>query len=405
MNNLLIKISIPLIILLFSNSIIIRSEILNTSFYFNRMANDGENLWIATSKGIIRYNKEADKAYNVSDSLGIDNEAIIQAITFDKNNRLWFSIKDNGIYYHENGQTLNRPDVYIKSYTRYAFAFDNNDSIWTSAGGNYTAPLYNNYSAGYSTPDTRSITISPSIMDMEFDSKNNLWIAIYGEYNTLLCHKNGNSYCESIIQGSNIIPDITIDKNDNIWYCIADAIYYYDTTIHNHKRYWHDTDSNIPAAHFYASDIDNEGNVWFTSSHYLLRYDGNNFKWWNCFGYHEARAILCDNNIVWVLMKDDTLCKFENETFTRIDLKDIVTGIYEEETTVSNIKAYVSNGVLYVKSSKEIKNISIYDSMGRTLLSPNPSSAEMGEIAIPLDLDIKGLLLVKVNNEVVKVVI
>lgn len=401
MNNLLTKTLILLIPLLFSTSVI-KSETLNTSFYFNRMANDGKNLWIATSKGIIKYNKEADKAYNVSDSLGIDNEAIIQAITFDKNNRLWFSIKDNGIYFHENGQTLNRPDVYIESYTRYAFAFDNNDSIWTSAGGNYTAPLYNNYSAGYSTPDTRSFTISPSIMDMEFDSKNNLWITIYGEYNTLLCHKNGNSYCESIIQGSNIIPDITIDKNDNIWYCIADAIYYYDTTIHNHKRYWHDTDSNIPAAHFYASDIDNEGNVWFTSSHYLLRYDGNNFKWWNCFGYHEARAILCDNNTVWILMKDDTLCKFKNETFTRIDLKDTVLGIRDNVLSKANTKAYVSAGVLYIENVEGINSVEIYDITGRVITSGRYNSSSV-QISLPTPL--KGVIMVKVNSEVIKVAI
>ena len=87
-----------------------------------------------------------------------------------------------------------------------------------------------------------------------------------------------------------------------------------------------------------------------------------------------------------------------------VNPKSALQGVEESTAEESNTKAYVSNGVLYVKSSEEITNISIYDSMGRTILTPNLSSVERGEIAIPLDLNIKGLLLVKVNNEVVKVI-
>ena len=84
------------------------------------------------------------------------------------------------------------------------------------------------------------------------------------------------------------------------------------------------TNSNIPAAQFYANDVDKDGNVWFTSSHYLLRYNGEDFKWWNCYGYHEARAIYCDDDAVYVLMQDDTLMKFQNEKFKTIDLTETV---------------------------------------------------------------------------------
>ena len=381
-----------------------RSETLDTSIYFNRIANDGENLWIATSKGIIKYNKEEDKAYNVCEELGLDTEDVIHSIAIDKSNKLWFSVKNKGVYYYQDGKTYYRKGVYKDDYVRYAFAFDCNDSIWVSAGGYYTGPQYNEYPAGYNTPDTYSPTMQPTIMDMEFDSNNNLWILIYGEYNTLLCHKNGNTYCESVIEGTTLVPSITIDKSNNIWYSVRDAIYYYDTSTHNHTRYWHDTDSNIPAAHFFGSDIDDDGNVWFTSSHYLLRYDGKDFKWWNCYGYHEARSIVCDNNIVWVLMSDDALCKFEDNSFTRIVLKDAVTGIEESSAEESNTKAYVSNGVLYIENSEGVNSVTIYDAMGRTLLTPNPSPVERGEIAIPLNLNVKGLLLVKVNNEAVKVI-
>ncbi|MBE6299540.1 MAG: hypothetical protein E7083_04280 [Bacteroidales bacterium] len=78
------------------------------------------------------------------------------------------------------------------------------------------------------------------------------------------------------------------------------------------------------------------------------------------------------------------------------------SGINESTAEINNTKAYVSNGVLYIKSNEEITDISIYDSMGRNILFPNSSAVER-EVEIPLP-DVKGVLLVKVNNEVVKVI-
>ena len=78
------------------------------------------------------------------------------------------------------------------------------------------------------------------------------------------------------------------------------------------------------------------------------------------------------------------------------------SGINESTAEINNTKAYVSNGVLYIKSNDEITDISIYDSMGRNILFPNSSAVER-EVEIPLP-DVKGVLLVKVNNEVVKVI-
>ena len=109
-----------------------------------------------------------------------------------------------------------------------------------------------------------------------------------------------------------------------------------------------------------------------------------------------------------ILQQNNISIGTEIQSFTfgeGVNPEDILQGVEDNKADIPQTKAYVSNGVLYVKSREEIKNISIYDSMGRTLFTPNPSSAEMEEIAIPLDLNIKGLLLVKVNNEVVKVII
>lgn len=60
-----------------------------------------------------------------------------------------------------------------------------------------------------------------------------------------------------------------------------------------------------------------------------------------------------------------------------------------------------------VKSSEETTDISIYDSLGRTIPIPNPSAEDRGATYTQIELPttLKGVIMVKVNNEVVKVVI
>ena len=81
------------------------------------------------------------------------------------------------------------------------------------------------------------------------------------------------------------------------------------------------------------------------------------------------------------------------------------SGINETPKEESNTKAYVSDGVLYIENSEGINSVAVYDAMGRSL-TPNPSPVERGatnaQISLPSTL--KGVIMVKVNNEVVKVI-
>ena len=80
------------------------------------------------------------------------------------------------------------------------------------------------------------------------------------------------------------------------------------------------------------------------------------------------------------------------------------SGINETPKEVSNTKAYVSNGVLYIENADGINSVAVYDAMGRNL-TPNPSPVERGATNAQIELPsaIKGVIMVKVNNEVVKV--
>lgn len=380
-----------------------KGEELNEKNYFNRLTNKGENIWIATSKGVIKYNKTEGEAYNANKVLGVENDDVVNCIKSDRGGKIWFSVEGKGIFCYDEEKITKRNDLYIESLLRLSFAFNSNDSIWISAGGYYVSPFIDDRQIGYTTPDNYSMDKKAYIMDMEFDSKGNLWISIFGEYNSLLCHKANNSYCESIIaKGNTVIPSLTIDSNDNIWYSTRRDIICHNTTTNSETRYWNDTDNNIPAAHFFGSDIDDEGNIWFTSSHYLLRYDGENFKWWNCYGYHEACAILCDGECVWILMRNDELFKFEDEKFEIIDLSPAVTGIEESTAKESDTKAYVSNGMLYIENAEGINTVEIYDVTGKKITSGTYNNASV-QISLPSIL--KGVIIVKVDSEIIKVTI
>ena len=80
-------------------------------------------------------------------------------------------------------------------------------------------------------------------------------------------------------------------------------------------------------------------------------------------------------------------------------------GINETPKEESNTKAYVSDGVLYIENSEGVNSVTVYDAMGRSL-TPNPSPVERGATNAQIELPsaIKGVIMVKVNNEVVKVI-
>ena len=401
--NIKLPIKVLALLLMIMICITSKGENLSEQNHFNRLANDGTNIWVATSKGVVRYNKIEKRAYNENETLEIDENSVVNCIKTDKSGRVWYSIENEGVYYYNGVKVESYFDFYKEELLRLAFAFDRNDSIWVSAGGHYISPMIEDTRIGQTTPDAYSTSKNAYIMDMEFDSKGNLWISIFGEYNSLLCQKSDNSYCESIIaEGNLVLPSLTIDKNDNIWYTLKEGLVYYNTQTGTQTLYSHDTDNNIPSAHFFASDIDENNNMWFTSSHYLVKYDGENFKWWNSYGYHDPRGILCDGDVVWIYMSNDVLFRFKDEKFEKIDLAPEVAGIEDNNIEKSNTKAFVSNETLIVESSEEITNISVYDMMGRVITSTNGNGATSTQITLPSNT--KGVLIVKVNDKVVKVV-
>ena len=79
------------------------------------------------------------------------------------------------------------------------------------------------------------------------------------------------------------------------------------------------------------------------------------------------------------------------------------SGINESIADTPKTKAYVSNGVLNIENIEGINSVVVYDIMGRVITSVNANGATSTQITLPST--IKGAIIVKVNNEVVKVLV
>ena len=86
-----------------------------------------------------------------------------------------------------------------------------------------------------------------------------------------------------------------------------------------------------------------------------------------------------------------------------VDPESVIQGIEENVVSESNTKAFVSNGVLNIERAEGITSVVVYDATGKVMSSANANGATSTQIALPST--IKGMLIVKVNNEVMKVMI
>ncbi len=99
-------------------------------------------------------------------------------------------------------------------------------------------------------------------------------------------------------------------------------------------------------------------------------------------------------------------CGDEIKPFTfgeGVDPESVIQGVEESITEVNKSKAFVSNEILNIENAGGINSVVVYDATGKVITSVNANGATSTQIALPLT--IKGVIMVKVNNEVVKVII
>lgn len=126
-------------------------------------------------------------------------------------------------------------------------------------------------------------------------------------------------------------------------------------------------------AHSWIKGIGSTGGLWF------------NFDWVPMSGYGERRSLKS--------------FYYKGKKFYPAE----ETGINKSIADTQKNKAYVYAGVLYIENAEGITSVEVYNSLG-TPLYRRGAGGEDSSLQIALPSTIKGVLFVKVNNEVVKVI-
>ena len=85
-----------------------------------------------------------------------------------------------------------------------------------------------------------------------------------------------------------------------------------------------------------------------------------------------------------------------------VNPESVIQEVEENNITESKSKAFVSNEMLNIENAEGINSVVVYDATGKVITSVNANGATSTQIA--LSSTIKGVIMVKVNNEVIKVV-
>ena len=238
------------------------------------------NKWIATTKGINRFDGTNWTTYNQQNtSNGLPNDNV-NYIKVDKLNNVWISAngfdgtgitKFNGTNWN-NFQYPNSSDQHVSS-----FCFDLNDNIWVGTlyngickfDGNNWTQYNNNISNGY---------ISNTIGKVIIDSVGNIWglsnqgFAMFDGTNWTNFYSTNSGYPNTTFQ------DFAIDSKGVLWFAGGDGLYKYEGskwTAFNTKN------SGLSDDKVWNITIDSKNNKWISTNYGLCKFDGINWTIFN----------------------------------------------------------------------------------------------------------------------------
>ena len=85
-----------------------------------------------------------------------------------------------------------------------------------------------------------------------------------------------------------------------------------------------------------------------------------------------------------------------------VNPESVIQGVEENNITESKTKAFVQNKILNIENTEGIDSVVVYDAMGKVITSTNANGATSTQITLPSNT--KGVLIIKVNDEVIKVI-
>ncbi|MGL4293523.1 MAG: hypothetical protein ACRCSQ_08105, partial [Bacteroidales bacterium] len=352
-------------------------------YYSNRIANDKDHLWIASHQGLIHYEKATGACVKSNALFSLADTTKFLSVYKDRANHLWVCGRHKEVMRYDGQQIAYYATNYRKELAYpllrhcYTMSFDNDNNPYLGA----SYKVY--YQFAFSEEDekyyheksaTAPLSSVPLSMDLARNGKSELaLLSSRSGYKDayVTCFRSDLNYRRFYTLSYCYASSLIADRSDKFWIASNNGLYCIDNDIKETQLYSHRTHPEVPEGWYVASDMDADGNLWFSATDFLLRYDGKTFTRFSCDRYKEARSILCDNNIVWIYTDDDSVIRFENGDFSQVNIDVDPSSINRISESKPYIVCWSEQGALSVSGTTPINRIKVFTTLGTEIAQIN----------------------------------
>lgn len=289
-----------------------------TNCWVRQMAMDGDDLWLATNAGLVKYNKQTGEhtVYTSSDS-GLCSDNLLSVAC--RNGKVVTGSYDNGVSEFDGITFTNYNMSNTPFETNQAFEeviYDSDGNLWLG-GSEYLYKYDGTAWEKYTLPHA-GMSAWLSFNALKFSADGTLWFGTQGPiWDGSFGYVTKEKEIKTVSSDQYYIQEIDIDKQGNIWFCSDKGIYCYDGNI---MKCFNSTNSPLPETIWtYGLSIDADNNVWFGCDNLLFKYDGAEFTSYQVPTDAPVRDLLIDGKAIWVATAFDKLFRFEDGQFESID--------------------------------------------------------------------------------------
>ncbi len=291
----------------------------------NRLLSDGKALWLGTTDGLFKLDKDTGKKtfYNKNNSK-FPEYAVTSIVkdTINSKGSLWVGLKSK----HDSYKCLanfdgNKWTVYdetnsgIPNVQINTLAIDSKGNIWIGTNGQGLIKFKGTILKEYKT--SNSELPSNYIYVLKFDLDGNLLVGTNHKLAKLILDQRETwEICDLTIYGIDDYDVIALDfdSNGNLWMATSDKVFAFDDL--GLKIY--DENNGLPSnGTIKCLTIDNENNVFVGKNFSVLKFDGSNWVVYDNqnspFYRDQVYSMASDNNNVWAGFKNSGLFKFDGE--------------------------------------------------------------------------------------------
>ena len=340
--------------------------------WIRQMAMDGDNLWLATNAGLVKYNKlTGEHTTYTRFNNGLCSDDLISVTC--RNGKVLVGSYDNGVSEFDGRVFRNYNRYNTPFFTNQSFEevlYDSDGNLWL--GGLYYIYKYDGIAwEKYTQPQALfSSWVAYSALKQSADGT--IWFCSNGPNfdGSLGCITKDQEvktvttrYCDAY--------NMDIDKQGNVWFNDTfNGILCYDG---NSTKLFNSKNSPLPEygklrTLGLAVDVDN--NVWFGCNNLLYKYDGSEFTSYQLPTDARVTDLLIDGKAIWVATRVDGLFRFEDEQFERIEYTSNTQPTEEDDyrPLVEEGKHWTYDNFMSLRPA-EYDHYYYYDLKGDTLIA------------------------------------